>query len=99
MAKRKHSAKCLKVHTKNEGVHHYILIGGRWYYNGRSTLVLHSLSDKDGFWTNTTIKEIIDDSIRGGRTLGEIARLEGPCKTEVYMREWSTNQAVYGVPF
>lgn len=99
MAKRKHTAKCLKVHTKTEGVHHYILIGGRWYYNGRSSLVLSAISDKDGFWTNSTIKDILNDSMRSGRTLGDIARLEGPCKTEVYMREWSTNQAVYGVPF
>ena len=99
MANRKHSAKCLKVHTKTEGMHHYILIGGRWYYNGRSSLALTTISDEDGFWTNNTIKDIINDSLRTGRTLGEIARLEGPCKTEVYMREWSTNQAVYGVPF
>lgn len=95
---RKHSAKCLKVHTETEGVQHYVLVGGRWYYNGRDSLVLSAIADKDGFWTNCSIKEIIDDARRPA-TLPELARVYGPCKTEVYIREWTTNQVVYGVPF
>lgn len=95
---RKHSAKCLKVHTETEGVHHYVLVGGRWYYNGRDSLVLDTIADKDGFWTNHSIKKLINEHYRA-RTLKELAQLYGPCKTEVYMREWTTNQTVYGVRF
>ena len=94
---RKHSAKCLKVHTKTEGVKHYVLVGGRWYYNGRDSLVLKTLTDKDGFWTDCSIKEII--GARHSATLQELVRVYGQCKTEVYIREWTTNQVVYGVPF
>ena len=96
--KRKHLAKCLKLHTETEGMHHYVLVGGRWYYNGRDSLVLSTIADKDGFWTNRSIKEILNDSACA-RALKDFARLYGSCKTEVYMREWTSNKIVYGVPF
>ena len=97
--KRKHLAKCLKLHTETEGMHHYVLVGGRWYYNGRDSLVLSTIADKDGFWTNLSIKEILNGSTCA-IALKDLARLYGPCKTEVYMREWTTtNQTIYGVPF
>lgn len=95
---RKHLAKCLKVYTETEGVQHYVLAGGRWYYNGRDSLVLSTITDKDGFWTNYSIKEIIDDA-RYPATLPELARAYGPCKTEVYIREWTTSKVVQGIPF
>lgn len=103
---RKHSAKVLTLRNivrpysncENETIH-FVLIGGLWYYNGTSNLNLLSKSNKDGFW-EYDIKYILENSPEF--VLGEIKRCfyHGPNKSmQIAMREWTTNQPVYGVPF
>lgn len=102
---RKHSAKVLTLRNvlmpltgKEEETIHFVLIGGRWYYNGTNAFEV-TKSLKDGFWKNN-IKEVL--SVSANYTLGEVKRFfyHGPNKSmQIAMREWTTNQPVYGVPF
>ena len=97
---RKHSARCLKilssVNGKEEWIH-FVAIGGRCYYNGRSSIVLNpKLSNPDGFWTDS-IKTIVEERV--AFTLKEVFRGYKPTKAFTYIREWTSDQAVYGVPF
>lgn len=101
---RKHSAKVLTMRnvirsprTGEEETLHFVLIGGAWHYNGTSSLKL-STSCKDGFWKDTLLN-ILND--RTNFSLKELKGFyKGPNKSmQVAMREWTTNQPVYGVPF
>lgn len=93
---RKHSAKVLTI-TKRNGVKcHFVLIGGRWYLNGDSDASVPTKS-KDGFWDDESLKEILER--RSHYTTKEIAKHYKGCKASVYIREWTTEQVVYGVPF
>lgn len=103
---RKHSAKVLTLRNVErafsddvEETLHFVLIGGSWHYNGTSNLNHLSKSHKDGFW-EYDIKYILEDGPKF--SLGEIKRCfyHGPNKSmQIAMREWTTNQPVYGVPF
>lgn len=104
---RKHSAKVLTLRNvltsalSGEGEEetiHFVLVGGRWWYNGTNDFTV-GISEKDGFWKNN-IKEVL--SVSANYTLGEVKRYfyHGPKKSmQIAMREWTTNQPVYGVPF
>lgn len=93
---RKHLAKVLTV-TKQSGVkRHFVLIGGRWYLNGSSDTSVPTKS-KDGFWDDESLKAILEK--RSHYTSKEIAKYYKGCKASIYIREWTTEQVVYGVPF
>ena len=96
---RKHSAKVLSVTDRTGEVFHYVLIGGKWYYNGRSGLEL-SINAKDGFFLSS-IKNILGEH-RYGSSLGDIKRSrEGFTKVRNYIREWESTRFANpdGVPF
>ena len=104
---RKHSAKVLTLRnvlmfpSSGEGEEetiHFVLVGGRWYYNGTNSFTV-SKSDKDGFWKNN-FKQLLEDG--DPLTLGNVKKYfyHGPNKSmQIATREWTTNQEVYGVPF
>lgn len=92
---RKHSAKVLTIVDKTGEKHHYVLIGGRFYYNGGTQTGVKTKS-KDGFWDDEGIKSFLGTT---NYKLSELAKRYKGCKAQVYIREWTTNQAVYGVPF
>ena len=101
---RKHSAKVLTLRNVTtapageEETTHFVLIGGRWYYNGTNSFNV-SKSEKDGFWKHT-FKELLEDY--SNYTLEEIKKYfyQGPNKSmQIATREWTTNQPMYGVPF
>lgn len=102
---RKHSAKVLTLRNVRIGLTgdeeetiHFVLIGGRWYYNGTNSFLVRK-SEKDGFWHNN-IKELL--SVSANYTLGEVKRYfyNGPNKSmQIALREWTTDQPAYGVPF
>lgn len=92
---RKHSAKVITIVDKTGEKNHYVLIGGRWYYNGGSRTGVKTKS-KDGFWDDENIKSFLCNP---NYTLCDLAKIYKGCKAQVYIREWTTNQAVYGVPF
>lgn len=103
---RKHSAKVLTLKNvltppflkAEEETIHFVLIGGRWYYNGTNSFTV-SKSEKDGFWKHT-FKELFASS--ASWTLAEVKKYFylGPNKSmQIATREWTTNQEVYGVPF
>ena len=101
---RKHSAKVLTLRNIVKGDKevslHYVLIGGRWYYNGSSDTAFISSSDKDGFWTDKGIKGVLEASFP--LRLKEVKDIfyHGPNKSmQIATREWTTNQPIYGVPF
>lgn len=104
---RKHSAKVLTLRnvlmfpSNGEGEEetiHFVLVGGRWYYNGTNSFHV-SLSEKDGFWKHT-FKELLESS--ANYTLAEVKKYfyYGPNKSmQIATRNWTTNQPIYGVPF
>lgn len=104
---RKHSAKVLTLRNVlvfpssgkgEEETIHFVLVGGRWYYNGTNNFTVR-ISEKDGFWKHT-FKDILESSAK--YTLTEIKKYfyYGPNKSmQIATREWTTNQPVYGVPF
>ena len=102
---RKHSAKVLTLRNvilpltgKEEETLHFVLIGGRWWYNGTNSFSV-SKSEKDGFWKNN-FKQLVVDSYP--LTLGNVKKhfYHGPNKSmQIATREWTTNQEVYGVSF
>lgn len=99
---RKHSAKVLTLRntviSTSEETIHFVLIGGRWYYNGTDSFTIRK-SEKDGFWKNT-FNELLTG--KAHYTLGEVKRYfyHGPNKSmQIAIREWTTDQPVYGVPF
>lgn len=89
----KQRAKCCKFVLSDGGVRHYVCVGGRWYYNGRSSLpLLERQAMKDGFWLdNLKYKLVIGYGLRFRAmvsdahvaNLGEKPKLVGP-----YIREW-----------
>lgn len=97
---RKHSAMVLSITDKEGQTFHYVLIGGKWYYNGRTGFEL-SINAKDGFFLDS-IKDILDDP-RYGSSLGTIKRAyEGFTKVRSYIREWESigfKNKPAGVPF
>lgn len=93
---RKHSAKVLTITTRSGAKRHFVLIGGLWYLNGSSDTSVPTKS-KDGFWDDESFKAILER--RSYYTAKELAKHFKGCKTSVYIREWTTNQVVYGVPF
>lgn len=97
---RKHSAKVLSITDQTGEVFHYVLVGGKWYYNGRSGFNL-SINAKDGFFLDS-IKEILGEH-RYGNSLNQIKSAhEGFTKVRSYIREWESAQyakLVNGVPF
>lgn len=102
---RKHSAKVLTLRNVvsptpggKEETLHFVLIGGRWHYNGTNSFHV-SLSEKDGFWKRT-FKELLESS--ANYTLAEVKKYFycGPNKSmQIATRNWTTNQPIYGVPF
>jgi hypothetical protein len=102
---RKHSAKVLTLRNivmpltgKKEETLHFVLIGGRWWYNGTNSFNVLK-SEKDGFWKND-FKYILSGT--PAYSLKEVKKFfyEGPNKSmQIATREWTTNQEVYGVPF
>ena len=93
---RKHSAKVLTITKRNGVKRHFVLIGGRWYLNGSSDTSVPTKS-KDGFWDDESFKAILER--RSPYTSKEIAKHYKGCKASIYIREWTTEQVVYGVPF
>lgn len=93
---RKHSAKVLTITTEVGVKHHFVFIGGKLYFNGSSKTGIRTKS-KDGFWDDKAVKNILEN--RASYRLSEVAKAYKGCKAQVYIREWTTNQAVYGVPF
>lgn len=100
----KHYAKVLTLRnvaispTGKEETIHFVLVGGRWWYNGTSDITA-GISEKDGFWKHT-FKDILE--IKAIYTLEEIKEYFylGPNKSmQIATREWTSNQRVYGVPF
>lgn len=99
---RKHSAKVLTLRNVLSGdkeiTKHFVLIGGLWYYNGSTDTECLSISDK-GFW-KFSIAEILKDGFPISLERIKNAFYHGPNKSmQIAMREWTTNQPVYGVPF
>ena len=104
---RRHSAKVLTLRNvlmsspsgeEEEETIHFVLVGGRWYYNGTNNFTV-GISEKDGFWKHT-FKDILECSAK--YTLAEVKKYFycGPNKSmQIATREWTTNQPVYGVPF
>lgn len=103
---RKHSAKVLTLRNvlrsyndKVEETLHFVLIGGKWLYNGTSSLTFLSNSNSDGFW-EYDIKYILENS--PVFSYEEVIKCfyNGPNKSmQIATRKWTSNQPVYGVPF
>lgn len=97
---RKHSARVLSITDRTGEVHHYVLIGGKWYYNGRSGFDL-SINAKDGFFLDS-IKDILGEHRYGSSLKGIKCSHEGFTKVRNYIREWESTRfanPVNGVPF
>ena len=89
---RKHSAKCI-VATINGEEHHYVLVGGQWYYNGREHLPI-SMKFKDGFWNNMGIASIIKNCRIGTwEELKYFISFQKGTLGKPYIRHWETNNA------
>ncbi|WJN63662.1 hypothetical protein Erwinia_phage_Aioli_00014 [Erwinia phage Aioli] len=90
---RKHSAKVLSATMKDGDVYHYVLVGGKWFYNGSKNVNISSGAAKDGFWFDP-IAEIITRSCGGytTKTLNDVITYMGEeVSRKVYMREWESN--------
>ena len=81
---RKHSAKCVRISQYGE-IHHYVEVGGRYYYNGRDNFHV-SISEPDGFWKQS-ISTIVANGAEYARHYG------GDIVGKHYIRHWETNNA------
>lgn len=103
---RKHSAKVLTLRNvlrsyndKVEETLHFVLIGGKWLYNGTSSLTILSRASSDGFW-EYDIKYILENS--PVFSYEEVIKYfyDGPNKSmQIATREWTSNRPVYGKLF
>lgn len=88
----KHTLKCrakvISAVCPDGDLYHYVLIGGRWRYNGRKSLRL-GYSSLDGFWFDSMSK-ILCQSVATYtlKELFKIMRDKGATNLRLAIREW-----------
>ncbi|AWN08607.1 hypothetical protein HOT32_gp24 [Erwinia phage Faunus] len=90
MMKIKHRAPCVKAVLKDGETYHYVLIGGVYYYNGRSRFLLEKATET-GFWKDNISKITQNARIGDFKELKDFIEYQSPkAKIVKYIRCWES---------